>query len=688
MEIYNNIFCVSKPDLTSGDPLSDSIKARPVMSDEAYASYCRRFPYIRVRKGGGVGCPALLNYKMLRSDIKQRLLEKYGDLTQCALRNRLQELIEPDLKASKFFREFLFDDETSLSEQKVDRTAEYIHNATILNAVGHFVSEKQGTNKRLGGKISGIWNAVSDALNTLDRTIYPHTLPSNPLRLKEKYKNYIQHGYLHLIHKGNKNINATKINDAVERLIISLFCQANLPFGAWVHDDYLKFIAGTLQIVDATEGSGVMYDREDFFDHERGTYITISRSSVMNIINNPENAIIIDRLRNNRIDHITQHTPHNHRKSPRYSLSKITMDDRDLPRKTTEGKRIHAYMAFDVMSDVILSCVWDVNTPDVATVWECFRELYRTINLNNLMWPAEVEVENHLMSGIRGELDQMFDYVTFCEPRNAKEKRAEHKIKAKKIGDEKRHQVGISRWYGKGNYKGKNENKDIEYKEPRLPLDQIIAEDKESISRFNNALHPNQKTFPGKSRWQVLVENMNPDLSRPQKHKLFRYLGVRTETSIQKNDFAQVMYENYAIDSQGSIARLKPHNYSVEAYYVPDHNGNIGEVYLYQGDTFITKATKIERYNESKVERTEDDERIRTNQAKRKAHFFKTEKDGVAKKVTRKLELLQPEDYAEILVEIVESEPVEQEITNDELTDPTNRTYTSDWAKNKAFNDI
>jgi hypothetical protein len=659
-----------------------------VISEEALHKYMTRFPHIRVRKGGGIGCPALLNYDMLRADIKQRIQEKYGDVKQYARRNRLQELIEPDLAAAKFFTDFKFDDDTSLDEQKVNRKSEYIMNATILNAVGFFVSEKTGKNKRLSGKTSGIWEAASDALNTLDREKYQHTLPSNALRLKEKYKNYRDHGYLHLIHKGNKNNNAAKVNAAVENLIISLFCQANLPFGAWVHDDYLKFISGSLQIVDASAGSGVMYDREDFFDHDRGTYINISRSTVWNIINNPANAIIIDRMRNNRIDHITQHTPHNHRKPPQYSLSKISMDDRDLPRKTIDGKRVHVYMAFDVMSDAILSCVWDINSPTVGMIWECFREMYRTINTNNLMWPGEVEVENHLMSDIREQLEAMFAYVTFCEPQNSKEKRAEHKIRAKKIGDEKRNQVGISRWYGKGNYKGKSENKDIEYKEPRLPYDQIIAEDKESIHRFNNAPHPNQKMFPGKTRWQVLVENMNPDLSRPQKHKLFKVMGVRTETSIQKNDFAQVMYENYAIDNQGSIARLRPNNYSVEAYYVPERNGNISEVFIYQGDTFITKATKIERYNESKMERTEHDEQIRTNQAKRKAHFFKTEKDGLAEKVTRKLEIMQPDDYSEILVEIVEEVPVERELSNDEITDQLIQTYSSEWAKNKAKNDI
>jgi len=663
LEIYNNIFCLSKPDLTSGDSSSDSIKERPILSEEGLHTYVRRYPHVRVRKGGGVNCPVLLNYEQLRTDVKQRIFEKYGDVKQYSRRNRLQELIEPDLQASKYFNEFLFDDDTNI---KHDRQVEYNANASILNAIGKYYTELKGRNKRLSKKTSGIWDLISDAVNSLDTSRYPHSLPSHPLRLHDKFKNYLQHGYFHLIHKGNKNANARKANDSVERLIISLYCIQNLPFGTWVYDNYLQFLSGSLMIVDAE--TGLMYDRDDYFDHDKGTYITISRSTVWNIINNPANAIIIDRLRNNRIDHITQNTPYNHRKLPQYSLSKISMDDRTLSRKTTDGKWLNAYMAFDVLSDAVISCVHSTDSPSVSMVWDCFREMFRTLDTHNLMWPGEVEVENHLMKEISEDLNAMFSYVTFCAPGLSRSKRAEHKIHAKKYGDEKKYQVGIGRWNQKGAYKTKSENKDEDYKQPRLAVETLVTEDRESIHRFNHSPHPNQKMFPGKTRWQVLVENMNPDLGRPQKHKLFRYLGLRTETSIRNNDFAQVMYEKYAIDNQGSVSRLKPNNYNVEAYYVPDPDGSINEVYLYQGDTFITRSTKIERYNEAKMERTDRDEEIRTNQAKRQAHFFKTEKDGIAQKITRKIELVTPIDYSQMEPEILNiPDPIRPEDNLEEL---------------------
>jgi hypothetical protein len=390
MEIYNNIFCISKPDLTSGDPHSDSVKERPVMSEAAYNHYVGRIPHVRVRKGGGPGCPALLNYDQIRTDIKQRIFEKYGDVKQYSRRNRLQELIQPDHKASKYFSDFLFDDDTNI---KSDRQVEYNANATILNAIANYYTELKGRNKRLSKRTSGIWDLISDAVNSLDTNRYPHSLPTHPLRLQDKFKNYLQHGYFHLIHKGNKNANARKTSDAVERLIISLYCMDNLPFGTWVYDNYLQFLSGKLIIVD--KESGLCFDRDDFFDDEKGTYITISRSTVWNIINNPANAIIIDRLRNNRIDHITQNTPYNHRKLPQYSLSKISMDDRTLSRKTIDGKWLNAYMAFDVLSDAVISCVHSTDSPSVSMVWDCFRSMFHTINQHGLVWPGEVEVENH-----------------------------------------------------------------------------------------------------------------------------------------------------------------------------------------------------------------------------------------------------------------------------------------------------
>ena len=336
------------------------------MNSEALHSYVRKYPHVRVRNGGGHDRPSLLNYDNLRPDLKKSIFEKYGDIRQYSRRNRLQELIEPDLAAASFFSTHLFEDGSHIIDK---RQAEYSMNATILNACGKFLAEARGKIRSRSGITSGIWNAISAAVNSLDPTRYPHDLPSHPLRLQEKYKKYIDQGYHQLIHKGNKNSNATKRTPLLDNLIISLYCDKKLPFGLWVLDDYLQFISGNKMIVD--QDTAVIYDRADFYDQARGKYINISESTVWNILNEPIYKPKIDRLRNNRIDHITQKTPHNHRHSPNCSMAKISMDDRTFSRKTAEGLWLNAYVAYEVASQCVLSTVYSTDSMATKHVREC-----------------------------------------------------------------------------------------------------------------------------------------------------------------------------------------------------------------------------------------------------------------------------------------------------------------------------
>lgn len=649
MEYHGPTLCISVPELTEGDD--------PVMSYEACVKYVNRNKHVRVRKPSKAG-PALLAWHRLRPDIQQRFKEKIGNPEKLVHRNIIEEHIEPDNAAASYFSTYELEDGRKLPF-KVQ--TEYTTNACILNALNKVVNQSKARARALGNTHRNVWPRMAAAVNNLDSK-WPHSLPANPIRLKEKLNAYLKQGYQSLIHRGYGNGNSRKVNAMLERLLLSLYCQKNLPFGEWVHDDYLKFIAGEIGIVDGETGE--MYRREDFYDERRQTYITVSKATIWNVLNNPENKVIIDRMRNNRIDHITQNTPFNQRHSPRFSLAKISMDDRTLPRKTTDGQWFNTYLAFDVMSDVILGAVRSTDKPSVPMVMGCLLDMYHTIKNNELMWPGEAEVENFLMKDMEDTLRAIFAHVTFCAPGLSRSKRAEHKIRAKKYQDERRHQEGIGRWNGKGVYKVKSQGKDDEFKQIRLSVEQLDAEERESIHRFNHSLHPDQVKFPGKTRWQVMLENMHPDLGRPHNYKLARHIGGKTSTSLRNNDFVRVQYENYAIDSYEVLRRLKPNNYQVDAYYLPEPDGSIGEVYLYQDGVFLTRASIIERYNEAKMERTERDEEIRTSQAKRQANFFKREKDLVAGKINRKLEVIptyQIQEVEEMEAVVVHHTPINRD---------------------------
>lgn len=641
-QYYNDILCI-----TVDEWLSAGLSYKQYDND-------RQRNYLNVVRKGGGGHPALIEWDTLRTDRKEAIMATMGDPRKLAHRAILEDYIKPDHEAAKFFANYLLPDGRKLDMQAQKK---YLSEACLLNAVRAYIAETRTRRKAIGMRKGEVYTLAANLLAGIDTGKYPHDLPTNPRRLKERLKKYTENGYESLIHGNWCNRNSRKVNELVERLLISIYCMDNLPFGEWVHDYYLQFLSGALQVVDAETGE--LFNRNEFRDRN-GEYIVLSASTIWNVLNKPDNQALIDRLRNNRIDHITQKTPHNHRKSPQYSLSKISMDDRTLPRKTTDGRWVNLYYAFDVASGCVLGVSISTEKPNHAMVRDCMADMYRFIVRHNLKWPAELECENHLMRDIEDSLNRLFPFVTYTTPGISRSKRAEHMIHGKKYGDEKNYQTGIGRWNAKGKaYKIKSPNKDEDYKQPRLPLEQIIADEYESIKRYNHEPHPYYK---GKTRWQVLMEHVHPQLMEPNPAVILREIGSKTTTSLRNNDYLRVQYENYAIESYGILSKLQPNNYSVEAYFLPDENGETTEVFMYQGDTYLGRATRIERYQEAKIERTERDEQIRMEQSKRQAIYHAMEKQLKQQKF-RKVEIVRAEstkthdDLVPVIIDTSYSEP-------------------------------
>ena len=73
--------------------------------------------------------------------------------------------------------------------------------------------------------------------------------------------------------------------------------------------------------------------------------------------------------------------------------------------------------------------------------------------------------------------------------------------------------------------------------------EQLVADDRRDNAEWNNSLHPNQKKYPGMTRLQVLMANINPTLRKYDKLTLSRFIGERVETSIRRNSTVRVAYE-------------------------------------------------------------------------------------------------------------------------------------------------
>ncbi|OQY03219.1 MAG: hypothetical protein B6I20_05430 [Bacteroidetes bacterium 4572_117] len=627
----------------------------------------------QLRKGGN-GRTALIEYDSIPARFKAKIIEKIGDPRGFAKHQQFRKHLVPDRKAIEYFGNYKLKNGQYLPTEKAK---EYHTNAMFLNALDILPEKTLAYRKNRGGNRAGIWQALTDVVNDL-KNEFGHSLPGNQLRLRSKLKTYNTVGYLALIHRNYGNQYSRKVDEMLERLILSIYVMNNKPYINMVLDIYLAFLAGKNNIVDVE--SGEIFQRGDFWNDKRGTYITVSDATVWNYINNPKNRPVVDSKRNDSHYFNNLHRPHHHRRIPDFSLSKISFDDRDLVRKMKDAKghtmRAKAYYVYDVTSGALIGYAHSKNK-DSDLFISCLRNMFTFLHKNNIGMPMEAEVEHHLVNQYQDDMMKagvVFPFVRFCNPGNSQEKRSEHFIKAKKYGYEKRYQTGIGRYTLSEANRPKQDKEwkaeGMSVKEKYYTYEQLVADDIYTINKYNEDLHPNQKKHKGMSRMDVLKMKLNANLVSLKEELLARYIGNSTETSVRRNQYVRVQYEKYQLPNFDVLGRLKPNNYKVTAYYLPDGSGNIDNVHLYQGLEFIGTCNKITQYNEATAEQTDEDLQAYQDQAKYVSQFDKKIKEG--RKNLSKLKIVENEDYKEPeTVEIHQSQP----IIDDWGTDYSNAEY-------------
>lgn len=434
---------------------------------------------------------------------------------------------------------------------------------------------------------------------------------------------------------------ARKVDFKTERLVLSITVLPNQPYGSDVHDMYIRFVCGELDVFDIETGE--IFNPDDFTD-KNGDPKDLSESTIRNILNKPANRLLIEKARRGWSEFYHEQMPHMHRHGGEWSLSQITMDDVDLPRRMKGGEYVHAYYASDVVSQCRVGLAYGREKDDRLVV-DCFRDMFRLIEKNGWGMPAGIEVEQHLMSKYKEgflKAGEVFKFVRFCAPQNSQEKYQEALNGAFKTTIAHKNHEGIGRWYGKGarrvDQKKVSDSSNHTYEDRRYyTFEELVADDLRDTYEWNHTLHPNQKKFPGMTRWDVLVGRINPTLRPLDKLTLARYIGERVETSIRRNSTVRVAYMDWWLSGPEVLEQLEPNNHKVTAYYLPDEEGKPTDVFLYQNDRYIDKVRPMETYNRVMAERTEEDERIKTEQNKIVSHFGKWLRDnaigqvGVAK---------------------------------------------------------
>lgn len=462
MEYFGKILCISYHDLTYDDRpvivngVADYSRSRtlkgvhpstlseeelaPIMSDANYKQLASRGKINIVRKGRGKGGYALVEIATMPLRFQEKIKLKYGDMKEDILKNWFGTHFRIDARAREFYTKFRFDNGDALPPEHIQ---EYTVNASVIESVLAVMADTVLMRKAMkGGPVN--WGEMAGAISYY-QSEFGHTLPMSANRFKRKVSEFRTKGYESLISGKFMNQNRRKVTYGIERLLLAIDGQPEQPFNTTVWEQYNMFVQGDLELFDPETGE--VLNPADFTDKD-GNPIVLSPATVAAYLNNPKNKALRAKLHMSQWDFNNAYRPYHLRHVGEYSLSKISLDDRDLPRPMKDGNRVKAYYAYDVVSGAVVGYAYNrLKTAELFL--DCMRNMFQTLDRNGMYIPAELEVEHHLVSDFADGLMQagtVFPLIRWCNPGNSREKRAEHFNRQKKYGVEKRTQAGIGRW--------------------------------------------------------------------------------------------------------------------------------------------------------------------------------------------------------------------------------------------------
>lgn len=192
-----------------------------LMAYKTYLSLCCRKKLIRTKEGKGKGNEAFVSFYDLPEDIKAICIKELGNPKEVVIRNQLENYILPDPAAAKFFAEHRKPNGRSLSlEEQIEKAT----SCMILNAIQMVFKDRSVQVRMFGRKTTKIWKNISEAVNAINPNKWTFSLPGNPIRLKQRYQDYLQTGYSLFIHKGEGTANAAKIKGEIADFILAQYC--------------------------------------------------------------------------------------------------------------------------------------------------------------------------------------------------------------------------------------------------------------------------------------------------------------------------------------------------------------------------------------------------------------------------------------------------------------------------------
>lgn len=212
MEYYKKTLCVTHEELTSGDD--------PVIRSDTLRQNVHRGNIQSAHRGGGEGGYALYIYSSLPDKYQKRFVAKYGDPEQKLIREMIMSKVKKDENAELFFEEYRYDKNGEQVPLPERIQAEYVWNASVLNALISELDTLRPKRNMLGGS-RNVWETLLARVEEW-RGEYAHTLPGSEGRLKSLVNQYRPQNYAVLVSGKYGNSNTLKIEEEAGRYLVAL----------------------------------------------------------------------------------------------------------------------------------------------------------------------------------------------------------------------------------------------------------------------------------------------------------------------------------------------------------------------------------------------------------------------------------------------------------------------------------
>ena len=460
---YNGIMCIEASELMR----------LGIVSKPYYDALIHRKQMRVVRRGGG-GHPALVEYATMPASVKERVISTLGNPEADGGSMTFADSIKKDGEAVKYYAAHRFtDEETGMSVGlRPERQAEYVNNASVLNAIGAARKGMVEVRAAKGRMVSGFWDKAAGWV-TACREAWPNSLPENPRRLRDKYETYMREGYGSLIHRGYMNTNRQKIDDVVGNALVRLYGNA----------------CPKLTFEEVAE----KYNTE-LYDILGGERLTVA--AIKNYLNRPECRAKWYGSRHGEVQAMNDIMPIARRRKVSEANNIWSIDGTPVQMYYKEGGKLYSnlymYVVTDAASSAIIGYALGVNE-NSALVLRALRDAME----RQMYAPVQLQYDNasaNTQAAVQALMGNMSEVAFPCQPYRARAKYVE--------AIQGHFQSAVQRLYP--NFKGGNitarsldsrinpdEARKIKQSAPTL--EGLKAQAAEAVETWNNTAHKRDK---------------------------------------------------------------------------------------------------------------------------------------------------------------------------------------------------